>query len=185
MNLKIVYLICSVLFVIGCGSAKTKDMPLVIDNISISRADFDKAFKRSQYWDDNKDPDNKQKFLRTFISKKLILREAEKLGLDKNESFLEDIQVFWEQSLLKRVLTKKTEKLINNVSVTDEESKAFFTRHKETQFKDKTFEDIKPQIVQWLIKEKQQYVLNKWITSLEEKIEIKINRSELGLDPEK
>ena len=44
----------------------------------------------SEYWQD------KQAFLKTFVSKKPISRESEHLGLDKDSQSLKDIQIFWE-----------------------------------------------------------------------------------------
>ena len=51
--------------------------------------------------------ESRQNFLSALIDRKLLLQYAQKEGFDKETSFLQTIERFWEQSLLKIVLDKK------------------------------------------------------------------------------
>ena len=60
-------------------------------------------------------------FLDNLITRKLILQEAQKMGLDRKKEFLKAIENFWEKSLLKIMVDEKTDEIFTDITVTDEE----------------------------------------------------------------
>ncbi len=99
------------LFMSGCGpepSADTnEDLVVSVNDYQITRDEFESEFKNSAYGAVNT-LESRQNFLNALIDRKLILQYAQKEGFDKERNFLKSIEKFWEQSLLKIALDKKT-----------------------------------------------------------------------------
>jgi hypothetical protein len=94
----------------GCGPKPVvgtgKEVVISINDYKITRDEFENEFKASA--DGAIDtPESRQNFLNALIDRKLILQYAQKKGFDKERFFLETIEKFWEQSLLKITLDKK------------------------------------------------------------------------------
>ena len=75
-----------ILLLIGFGCTKQSKTVIKIDNISISSEEFEAAFEASRFA--SMGDEGKKAFLDSYISSKLILKEAESLGLDKDPQFL-------------------------------------------------------------------------------------------------
>ncbi|MEM7816572.1 MAG: SurA N-terminal domain-containing protein [Candidatus Aenigmatarchaeota archaeon] len=161
------------------GCAKKEKIVVQIDNIKITKDEFEKNFTKFNI--DKPDAEQaKKEFLENLINRKLILKEAEKLGLDKDTAFLESVQDFWEQSLLKLVLEKKSKELFLNINVSDKEIEDFFNANKE-KFVSSDISSSYEQIKILILKEKQRKAIENWLSSLKNKAKIKINYKELGL----
>ena len=178
---------CLILFLLififsGCGKRDEKTA-LKIGSINISAQEFDSAFNASN--SSIKGPMGKERFLESYISRKLILKEAENLGLDKDPEFLESVQIFWEQTLLKHVLTKKSKEIGSTINVGDNEVVEYFEKRKEMNFPDKTLQDVYPQIKWILLQQKQGQALQEWVESLEKKVNVEVDHLLLGIVPVK
>ena len=80
MKKLMVGLLC--LFLVGC-QAKEKAKPVIsIDNIKVSLEEFQKAYQASAF--SRTSTEAKKEFLDVFISRKLMLKEAEQMSLDKD-----------------------------------------------------------------------------------------------------
>ena len=99
------------LFVSGCSlkpdAGTDTELVVSINDYKITRDEFETEFKDSVY-DAVDTPESRQNFLNALIDRKLILQYAQKEGFDKEKPFLKSIEKFWEQSLLKVVLDRKT-----------------------------------------------------------------------------
>ncbi|GEM_PF-1665304 len=83
-----------------------------INNYLLTEADFADELKgisipvlpedKMQAW--------KTEFLDDIIRKQLMLQEAQKLSLDKDKNFINMIERYWEQALLKSLIESKTRK---------------------------------------------------------------------------
>ena len=98
------------LFVNGCGPkpgvGTGQEVAVSINDYKITRGEFEREFKNSVYGLTNT-AESRQNFLNTLIDRQLLLQYAQKEGFDKERAFLDTIERFWEQSLLKIVLDKK------------------------------------------------------------------------------
>lgn len=99
----------------GCGPGSSKpasneDAVVTVNNYTITREEFENEFRDSSYGRTDT-PEARQNFLNTLIDRKLILQYAQGEGLDKEKSFLKSIEKFWEQSLLKIALQRKSEEI--------------------------------------------------------------------------
>jgi hypothetical protein len=167
------------IFVLACGCAPKEETVISINGIKETKQDFEKAFEKFNFGK----PDTKEarkEFIDNFVNRKLLFLEAERTGLNKDPQFLQDVQDFWEQSLLKLVVDRKAKELFMNIRISDNEVQEFFNSHKE-KYPGKNFEDVYPEIRLLLFKEKQQKAVGDWLSGLKQKSNLKINYRLLGL----
>lgn len=164
---------------LGCGQAKKEQVAIQIADIEITKSEFEAAFAVSPYV--KRGEEGRKVFLDNYILKKLMLKEAEKRGLDKREDFLQEIQSFWERSLLKSVLTQQTQVLAGSVHVGDNEISEYYTKHKIETYSGKDLSQAYSEIKWLLLKEKQSKAVADWVDSLRTKEAVKINYKILGI----
>lgn len=103
--------------VIG-GRPPEKKAALVINDRIITPEEFNTLFAA-------RDPHLKERddFINALITKELLIQEARKSGIDREESFRQSIQNFYEQSLVKILLDRKFASF--NITVGDDEVKRY------------------------------------------------------------
>lgn len=108
---KYIGLLFVILLAAGCGRAPTqKEVLARVNNYEITKEEFYDEFKASAHAKE-RTLEAKKEFLKNLIDRKIILQDAQKKGLDRDEEFLKMIQRFWEQSLLKLAVEKKAEEI--------------------------------------------------------------------------
>ncbi len=176
-------LICAAIgitLIAGAGCAKKEKPALTIGSIEVTAPEFEKALASSRFIGGGKK--ERKEFLDTFISRKLMLKEAEQRGLDKDPSFLDDIQMFWEQSLLRKVIAYKARELSSSVNVSDGEVRAYYDTHKGEDFGGKELSLVYNEIKRILFKEKQAKALEEWAEGLRKDASITIDNKLLGIE---
>ena len=163
------------IFIMGCNPApKDKQILAKINNYEITLDEFQEEFKESSYGR-NGTPESKQDFLNNLINRKLILQDAQKKGLDKDRRFLKMIEKFWEQSLLKLALDKKTKETAGSASVSDKEIEDTYNNMLKEGRTDKSYDEMYQQIKWEVTRAKETQQLNDWIAQLHKKADIKVN----------
>lgn len=111
MKNKVIFLL-AIMFIAGCGNSLPKDKKILaqVNNYEITLDDFNEQFKQSLYSRDNS-LEARKEFLKVLIDRKLILQDAQAKGMDKEKDFLKMIEKFWEQSLLKLSLQRKSQEI--------------------------------------------------------------------------
>jgi hypothetical protein len=176
----IAYLIILSLAATACAKKEKEEPAIVIGKIKVTKLEFENAFERFNF-DKQADIEARKAFLENYIDRKLILKEAENLGLDKNEEFLQNVQDFWQQSLIKLTLDKKTKELFLSIRVSDKEISDFYKDHK-NDFAAKDLSSVYGEIKLILLKEKQKKAVSDWLDSLRKKTNIKVDYKLLGLE---
>lgn len=177
MKRLLIVLYAASLCVLGC--ARSDHAAIKIGPVEVSAQEFEEGFQNSRYA--YMDEDGRAKFLEQYIDTKLILLEAERLGLDKDPAFLKDIQWFWEQALLKRVVSEKNKEFVDQAMVSNREIEAYYEQHKDDDFKGKSFEEIQDQIRWIVLKIKQSQAFSAWTKDLKQRTDIQINKAQLGI----
>lgn len=174
-------IVLAVLLVSGCQGTGRDSSPVVIDieGIEITQDEFEQAFSRSAYAGQDS-PEVRRAFLDNLVVRRLMLKEAEKRGLDRDPEFLKDVELFWQQSLLKLILDKKINEL--GVKVSEQEIKEYYLSHKNTLFKDKSLAQVKRQINRVLLIRKKKQAISEWADSLTEDSEVEIDYQLLGIE---
>lgn len=119
MRIKLI-LVFVIMFLAGCTCSSPKDKKVLakINNYKISLAEFEEQFRGSPYSRDNT-PEERKDFLKLLISRKLILQDAQAKGMDKDKEFLKMIERFWEQSLLKLAMERKSQEISGSAGIKD------------------------------------------------------------------
>ena len=177
---RVIFAVLAIFLLTGCGEVKKEKAAIKIGDIEITAKEFDDAFKSSQFA--SQGDARRREFLDTFIARKLILKEAERLGLDKDPEFLQRIQLFWEQALLKLALAQKIKELSITVDVDDSEIKNFYERRKDKDYPDKELSEVYDQIKWLLFRAKQTQIIQDWSSDLRNKAKIKIDYKLLGIE---
>jgi hypothetical protein len=110
-------------------------------------------------------------FLDRLIEKQVLLQEAQAQGLDREKDFMDTIENYWEQALLKSLLKKKSEEISASISVLDEEIRDYYEESKEKLSLTRVRRDIERAIRQ----NKETQAMNEWIEGLMERSRIKVN----------
>jgi hypothetical protein len=177
----IVLLCCIVLW--GSGCAKKQKPVITIGPIEISAQEFESAFQQGKLQSGGEL--TRAEFLQLYINRKLFLKEAEFLGLDKDPQFIQSLQTFWEQSLMKSVIARKINESTLVIRVSDNEIVDYYERHKDTDFSGKQLADVKTQIKMLLFQIKQKLQLQEWIKNLRKSTKINIDYRQLQILPDK
>ncbi len=76
-------------------------------------------------------PVTKEAVLDALIIKEILLQEAERRGLDKDKGFMKTIELYWEQTLIRNLLTKKSSEIEKAVTVYGGEITDYYNKTKE------------------------------------------------------
>ncbi len=174
---QIIYFLSVIFLLLLCGCQKTDAVALRVGPVAVTQNEFEKAFKASQLPDD---PDNRRMFTDQYVNKKLILIDAERRGIDKDPEFLDEIQVFWEERLLKASMLVKFEEYAPVIRATDEEVDRIYEESKNSKALPGDPQKAKERIRMMIAQEKQNQLLAEWLDSLKQKNRVRIDEQRLG-----
>lgn len=175
MNKKFMILGIS-LMLVGCTCPLTGKKAIVakVNNYDISAEEFETEFMNSPYGRQDT-LESRKDFLNNLIDRKLVLQEAQKEGLDKENSFLKSIERFWEQSLLKVALDKKTQEIAGSVKITDKEIEQTYQQLLKDGKISKPYAQAYNEIKWRLLKALQSRRMNEWLVSLRKDAKVEVN----------
>ena len=173
MNIKNLFILFLLfIFIGGCSSKDKKTVLLWVNNYDITKEEFEQEFKESAFGKvDN--VESRKDFLNNLINRKLILQEAQAKGLDKEKGFLKTIEKFWEQSLLKIALEKKSQEIAGSVQVSDDEIEKKYQAMLSEGKTDKLYQAMYQEIKWQITKDKESQKMNEWLEGLRKKAKIK------------
>lgn len=76
-------------------------------------------------------PITKKDVLELLITREVLLQEAVREKLDRDKKFLKAIELYWEQTLLKNLLTKKLDEITDKTVVYDKEIIDYYSKMKD------------------------------------------------------
>ncbi|MFA5286738.1 MAG: SurA N-terminal domain-containing protein [Candidatus Omnitrophota bacterium] len=174
-KIAVVLLLIVIVFALSkLNSHKEKDYLVKINNYTITLQEFNEDFLASAFAKNNT-PESRKEFLNMLIRRKLVLQDAQAMGLDKDKEFLKSIERFWEMSLLKRAMDKKSQEISGSVSTPDNAIEAVYNKLKSEGKADKPYNQMYGQIKRSLTQLQESQALNKWLVALYKKASIKIN----------
>lgn len=162
------------MFVAAYGYASNQKQILAkVNNYQITSEEFQQELEESPYSRDDT-YESKKEALDAVISRKLILQEAQKRGLDKDEKFLKMIEKFWEQSLLKIAVDKKSREIAGTIVVNDKDIEDRYQKMLEEGKADKPYDAIYNQLKWDLTREKEAKFMDQWIIELYQNAHIQV-----------
>jgi hypothetical protein len=174
------YILLGGILLCSSGCTKKEDAVIRLDDIAITEDEFLRSFQSSAFAAQGQA--GLKSFLDQYISKKMILREAERLGLDKDPEFLSGIQQYWEQELMKMTLSKKNQEFLG-AGVSDRIVEAYYNEHSQDMFAGRPLaDDVRAQIKAFLARERQKRMLQQWVEGLKRKTSIQVDYKRLGIE---
>ena len=173
-----VFALCS----ISCAKKPPSEQIVVeVNNYTLTTEEFNKLFSDANISGDTKK--SRKEFLNNLVIRKLILQEAEHEGLNKKKEFLKSIEEFWEESLLRNVIDKKTLEIYSTITVTEEEIQDAFNKWVDQNLENtKTVDEMRDFIHEQLLRVKQSLAFNAWIQDLKSEAEITIDKKAIGIE---
>ena len=77
--------------------------------------------------------EGRQEYIDSLVDKELLLQEAQHQGLDREKDFMKSIESYWEQTLLKLLLERKSKEISGLVHVYDNEIDRYYKNSGEIQ----------------------------------------------------
>jgi len=165
---------------LGCSKqCPTKEILARVNNYEITKQEFLEEFKQSDMSRTDSAQARKE-FLPVLINRILILQDAQKNNLDKDRNFLKMVQRFWEQSLLKVAIDKKTKQIAGSVVVNDKAIEVAYKNLVKEGKTDKPYESMYNQLKWEITKLKETEALNNWLSGLKNKATITVNQDLLN-----
>jgi hypothetical protein len=116
--MKYIYYILGILIVLTIGVAlqlpslkvEISEPAIVINDRIISKKELDERIKSGSYHSHGKG------FLESVITRELLIQEAARIGINKEEAFRKSVENFYEQSLVKILIDRKFQSLSPNIT---------------------------------------------------------------------
>jgi len=130
----IISVLIAALSLTACGRKKEDSARIIatINNCKITVDDFN--FESREVLHIGKllgeVPITKEDVLDTLILKELLLQEAQKENLDKDKNFMKTIELYWEQTLLRNLLAKKSQGAEKGITVYEDEIIGYYNKMK-------------------------------------------------------
>ncbi len=119
-GLYLIYVSVLIFALNGCAKERpVKEVLATIDNYTLYAEDF--LAEAQLYPPSYREKLTKEQILDDLIQKKILLLEAQRQGLDRDPAFMKMVEHFWEQSLLRSLLEKKSKKILSTIQVPEEE----------------------------------------------------------------
>ncbi|MDA8136100.1 MAG: SurA N-terminal domain-containing protein [Desulfobacteraceae bacterium] len=167
-------------FFTGCSSEDGIDKSRVvaeINDFSLTQDEFQrKLVAEMEYTNVYKTtPEAKKEFLQTLVKKELLIQEAKKMGLDKKKEFLSALERYWESTLIKQLMEEKNKEILQIASVSENEIREKYEELKSENTSMPPFEQVEKEIAQDILEIKKTALVDKWMKSLHDKADIKID----------
>ena len=114
------------------------------------------------------------------IKKELLIQEAMRLGLDKDDSFRQAIEKYWEQTLITTVVKQKMEAIQKNTIVTAEEVNKAYQEMAKSDANCPPLEKVSSSIEKKILEDKKTEGLNAWTEELRKKAKIFVHEDNLA-----
>lgn len=123
----------------GCGNEGTSSEAMSKENIAleingniITMEEFTALIRLENAVNPEFDltPDKQKEFINYLIRREVLIREASRRELDRENDFLRTIERYWESTLIRNLMTRKSQELKKCVLVLDTDIKAFYEANK-------------------------------------------------------
>lgn len=179
---KYLFLLAMLGLLTGCNHGpRDKDVLVKINECKITKQEFEVMFRESSFSRQDT-PESRADFLNNLIDRQIILQDAQERGLDKSKEFIGMIQKFWEQSLLKTALEKKSKEIAGSISINDKSVEAAYNKMFKEGKTDKFYNQMYQQVKWELTRARESDLMNSWLQGLRKNSNIEINRSLPGND---
>ena len=122
----------------------------------------------------------REEMLDEVVSKKILLQEAQRQNFDKDRAFMNEIERYWEQALIKLMVRRKTEEFARAIIVGENEVREEYARlAEEAPAKIGPFEEMAPGIKDDIYRMKMRRMFNEWLALIRGAADVKIYKENL------
>jgi len=165
-----------------CGSCAKEDaakdsVALKVNSYTLSQEDFMKRLAEEMRYYDKKalTQETLKAFVEQVVRKELLIQEAVRLKLDREERFVRAIERFWENTLIRDMLERQGESISRRTLVTEQEVAARYEELKKQRPDLPPLEGMADRLNKQLLDEKMTQELDFWIDSLKDQAKIYIS----------
>ena len=167
------------LLLVACGSENASKGPILarINDHQLTLEEFEHQLAAEQDLDRNYKitAETKQEFLEQLIQKELLIQEAKRLQLDRQEKFIRAIERHWEATLIRDLMELKAKDSTLRVYITQEEIASYYQQMKADQAEVPPLDEVRDEITRRLMDVKKGQKLRHWIQELRNSADIDIN----------
>ena len=152
--------------------ARINDYALTLNEFNTQlkeELEYDKDFKLNH--------DAKKTFLDQIITKELLIQEAKRRQLDREDKFIRAIERYWEATLIRDLMAMEGQAIEKRTVVSQEEIEARYGALLKSDPNQPPLASLQDQIAQEIINEKKQRSLEEWIGRLKTQAKISVNES--------
>ena len=158
-------------------AGKTKILARINDyNLTLDEFQYQLSGEAELHKDFKLTKEAKKEFLEGLIRRQLLIQEAERLGLDKKEKFIKELEYDREQNLIRDLLQMKGKGINLTTCVSQDEIACCYRRMKESGEKVPPLGEIEKHVAKEVKERKSCRTLKEWIESLSKKAKIEINQ---------
>jgi len=129
--------------------------------------EYDKDFKLNH--------DARKRFLDQIITKELLIQEAKRRELDREDKFIRAIERYWEATLIRDLMALEGQAIEKRTVVSQEEIEARYGAMLKSDPNQPPLASLQDQIAQEIINERKQRSLEEWIGRLKTQAQISVN----------
>ncbi len=144
------------------------DVLALVNNSQITESYLNENFDNLPKQHKDMFKNDKESFLDQLIIKELLFQKA------KEKGFLENISESDKENLEEKAIEKLIMDISSDIEIADEEMKKFYNEH-ESEMKGVDFEQVKSDIRNYLVQQKQSEVMDQYIEELKSVAEIVLN----------
>ena len=164
----------------ACTPRKPLDQVAIkINEHAVTVQEFQELY--SELGPEKEETESRERFLENLITRKLLLLEAQREGLDQQKEFLKSIKNFWEQTLLKSIIDRKVAAIAAEVQVSDQEIEQSYQKwvlENPGSLKDE--KEVRDMVRWQIIQRKQAQALQKWTDEVRNQAKIQVDRKAIG-----
>ncbi len=164
----------------GCADDRSDNQHVLarINDYELSLNEFDRQLSAAIEMDPELKltDEAKKAFIEQLIRKELMIQEAMRLKLDREEKFVKTIERYWQSTLIRDLMLLKGEDINQTTYISQEEMEARYLKMKEEEETDLVLEKVKDQIIAELKDEKKTKKLQEWVNDLWKNATIEIDQ---------
>lgn len=169
-----------ILSLLGCADDRSGNEPVLarINDYELSLNEFD----RQLFSEIEMEPEfkltvkAKKAFLEQLIRKELMIQEAMRLKMDREEKFIKAIERYWQSTLIRDLLLLRGEDINQTTYISQAEIEARYLQMKKEEETDLDLKKVKDQIIVELKEEKKTKKLQNWVNDLRKNATIEIDQ---------
>lgn len=169
-----------ILSLLGCADDRSGNERVLarINDYELSLNEFD----RQLFSEMEMDPEfkltvkAKKAFLEQLIRKELMIQEAVRLKMDREEKFVKAIERYWQSTLIRDLLLHRGDDINQTTYISQAEIEARYLQMKKEEETDLDLKKVKDQIIAELKEEKKTKKLQNWVNDLRKNATIEIDQ---------